>query len=454
MTPAARYAIDETGRLDPVLDDAPCGFLRFTDDGTVRAANATLLDMLGAPREMVVGHHIEQILTVGARIFYQTHLFPLLRLHGRADEIFMILRGPSGEVAVILNAIRRERDDEPLTDVSLFQVRERRKFEDALLRAKQLAEEARAAAEQERARVEQANDLLAQQALELELSQQQLVEQAEELEVQSEELRLINEALETRGEELERLRRVADEANRAKSAFLAMMSHELRTPLNAIGGYVQLLEMGIHGPVTAAQADALGRVARSQRHLLRLINDVLNLSRIESGRVDYHRETFLIAEMTSAVLPMIEPQLTERRLRCEVDILPGLEAFADREKTQQILLNLLSNAVKFTAPGGRLSVRGSIAEDDSNRIAISVTDTEIGISPHQLEHVFEPFVQVDDSHASRAEGTGLGLAISRDLARGMGGDLRVQSTLGEGSTFTIVLPRVESDAAVHSSPAP
>ena len=427
--------------VDPMLDSAPCGYVSFADDGTVRLVNATLLGLLGYTRDELVGRHIETVLTIGARIFYQTHLFPLVRLHGRADEIFLLLRSKTGDdVATIANAVRRERNGDWLTECALFPVRERQKFEDALLRAKQLAEEARAAEERHRRQLEEANATLERQALELELGHQQLMDQAEELEQQSEELRTLNDQLMEQAEELEHQRAVADEANRAKSAFLAMMSHELRTPLNAIGGYVQLLELGIQGPVTPAQTEALGRIARSQRHLLRLINEVLNLARIESGRVEYSLDHFPLREVVDSVLPMVEPQLAARKLRCRVSVPSDLTAHADREKVQQILLNLLSNATKFTPANGEVSIDAFTRADRDGVVHLRVRDTGIGIPSDRLKHVFEPFVQVDDSHARRAEGTGLGLAISRDLALGMHGDLRARSTEGSGSSFTLTLP--------------
>jgi PAS domain S-box-containing protein len=433
---------DDEAALDPVLDAAPCGFVSFADDGSIRAANTTLLELLGLTREELVGRRIESILNVGTRIFYQTHLFPLIKLHGRADEIFLLLRPASGEdLAMLANAVRRERGGESVTDCILIRVRERQKFEDALLRAKKIADEARAAADEQRREVEAANEQLERQALELELSQQQLLEQAEELEAQSEALRAVNDELVQRSEELDRLRTVADEANRAKSVFLTMMSHELRTPLNAIGGYVPLLEMGIHGPVTEAQAEALGRITRGQQHLLRLINDVLNLARIESGRVEYDIKRCVLSDIVDAVLPLVEPQLLARKLRHEVNVVPGLAAQADRDKLQQILLNLLSNAAKFTGAGGLVSIVACVDERQPDRVCMRVTDTGTGIPADRLQHLFEPFVQVDDSHARRSEGTGLGLAISRDLARGMGGDITVTSEAGVGSTFSVALPR-------------
>ncbi|HEV7586551.1 MAG TPA: HAMP domain-containing sensor histidine kinase [Longimicrobium sp.] len=224
-----------------------------------------------------------------------------------------------------------------------------------------------------------------------------------------------------------------------KSAFLAVMSHELRTPLNAIGGYVQLMEMGIHGPVTDAQREALGRVERSQKHLLRLINYVLNLARIESGRVEYVLEDVDLAGLMGDVTPMVEPQMTAKALTLDVAVAAGTVARADREKVQQIVINLLSNAIKFTPAGGRVRVQARRA-DGPREVLLSVADTGIGIAPEKQASVFDPFVQVDMSRTRRSEGSGLGLAISRDLARGMGGDLRLESILGEGSTFTLTLP--------------
>ncbi|MDQ3950650.1 MAG: PAS domain-containing sensor histidine kinase [Gemmatimonadota bacterium] len=392
-----------------VLDTAPCGFISFGDDGTIRAVNATLLEMLGYERGELLGRHVQTVLATGSRIFYQTHFFPLIKLHGRAEEIFLILQTKGGgDVGVLTNAVRRERDG--AIDCILIRVQERRKYEDELLRAKREAEEAR-----------------------------------RKLEVASEALQTTNEELVARTEELERQRLVAEEANRAKSNFLAVMSHELRTPLNAIGGYTQLIEMGVHGAVSEGQRNALDRIARSQHHLMRLINDLLNLARIESGRVEYAIADVRVAEVLAGVTPLIEPQIIGKGLVYEAAVVPDLAVRADREKLQQILLNLLTNAVKFTPAGGRVTVDAAHRTELPDVVFVRITDTGVGIPAEMLESVFEAFVQVEASRRGRAEGTGLGLAISRDLARGMGGDLRARSDGGQGSTFTLTLPVAKGD---------
>lgn len=231
----------------------------------------------------------------------------------------------------------------------------------------------------------------------------------------------------------------AESANTTKSEFLAAMSHELRTPLNAIGGYVELLNLGIGGPTTAEQKEYLDRIRKSQQHLLGIISDLLNFSRIDAGHLSYEVGPVALGSVIEAVTPMVEPAAAARKIALKAKSLPNeCVALGDRARIDQILLNLLSNAIKYTGAGGTVTITCAV----SAKIAsISVTDTGRGVPREKLQSIFEPFVQLGRSLSSANEGMGLGLSISRDLARAMGGDLTVSSKVGVGSTFTLTVPR-------------
>jgi PAS domain S-box-containing protein len=228
-------------------------------------------------------------------------------------------------------------------------------------------------------------------------------------------------------------------ASQAKSEFLASMSHELRTPLNAIGGYAELMAMGVHGPLNAEQAQDIARIRRSNQHLLTLINDVLNFAKVDAGQTEYRLTAVPVDETLRDTESMIAPQILKKGLRYEYR--GGDKSFsvlADPEKLQQIVLNLLGNAVKFTEPGGTITLS---SEPRGNCIEIRVADTGPGIPPEKLDRIFDAFVQVDRRLNQPVQGVGLGLAISQDLAEAMGGKVTVESVVGEGSTFTLSLPR-------------
>ena len=266
----------------------------------------------------------------------------------------------------------------------------------------------------------------------------QLAEQLDKAKLLAENARLY-EAERAARKEAEMARAEAENANRAKSEFLANMSHELRTPLNAIAGYVELLDMEIRGPILQAQRDDLARIKASQRVLLRLVNDVLNFAKLESGHVSVSLKDVNLAEVLGALEPLVLPQLMSKGLHFDTaSCSSDLHAEADPEKLEQILLNLLSNAIKFTPADGSIHLA---CESTEKTVCIKVTDTGRGIPPEKQDRIFEPFVRVDEGFSRKTEGTGLGLAISRNLARAMGGELAVESAPGAGATFSLSLKR-------------
>nr|WP_284694499.1 ATP-binding protein [Geomonas sp. Red32] len=256
------------------------------------------------------------------------------------------------------------------------------------------------------------------------------------VEERTQTLKETNERLQATLEDLADAKERAEAADRSKSAFLATMSHELRTPLNSIIGFTGILQQGLSGPVNGEQGKQLVMVRKSAEHLLSLISDILDISKIEAGELQVDREPLALEESIRKVVQTVRPLAEKKGLELSVEVgeLPPLTA--DVRRVEQILLNLLSNAIKFTEQGG-ISVR---CGREGDFCVTSVTDTGIGISPEQMERLFQPFHQVDTGLSRKYEGTGLGLSISKRLVELMGGSIQVESRQGEGSTFSFLLP--------------
>ncbi|MFN8502418.1 PAS domain-containing sensor histidine kinase [Kouleothrix sp.] len=374
--------------MSALLENAPCGFLTVDENGMIVYLNTTLCVMLGYTPAELQGQHINTILPAGGRIFYQTYLLPMLKLAGALEEVYVRLRAKdAADTPVLLNALRRERERAMLTDYVVVSMRQRRQFEDDLARAWKIAEEANHAEAEARAE--------------------------------------------------------ADRANRAKSEFLASMSHELRTPLNTILGFTGTLLMRLPGPLTADQDRQLTIIKTSARHLLALINDILDLAKIEAGKVTLTREPVLCQAVLEELAASLRPLAEQKGLafRLELPAAP-LTLISDRRALSQIVLNLVGNAIKFTDTG-EVQVRLERRETDAGapQVCIAVRDTGIGIRPEDQARLFQAFEQVaPPSGGGWREGTGLGLRLAHKLAELLGGSIALESAPGVGSTFTLTLP--------------
>jgi signal transduction histidine kinase len=285
------------------------------------------------------------------------------------------------------------------------------------------------------AALEESNHLLQTQARQLEHQTREARELAHELALTNEELRAVVS-------EAKKAWAVADAANRSKAEFLAVMSHELRTPLNSIGGYVDLLEMGLHGVLNDSQKSDLGRIKRSQEHLLGIINDILSYTRLEATELKFDIIEVPIRALIADFDAVVGSLARAKSVGYECKSPAGkVYARTDPDKLRQIMINLVSNAVKFTPEGGLIRVSCTMSDA---AVSIHVADNGPGIPPDKQEAVFEPFVQLDRGLTRTTDGTGLGLAISRGLARGMGGEILLKSEVGVGSVFTVSIPRAPS----------
>ncbi|MHB8923471.1 MAG: HAMP domain-containing sensor histidine kinase [Thermoleophilia bacterium] len=265
-----------------------------------------------------------------------------------------------------------------------------------------------------------------------------LAVQSDELQGKVGELELVNHNLQTRERELKLSNRQLETANRLKSQFLATMSHELRTPLNSIFGFSELLEDETYGDLNTKQMQYVGNIVISSKHLLQLINDILDLAKVESGTIEIHPEAMPLADAMSIVQSVVEPLASKKDISIDIDLSNRDDTVnADPARFKQILYNLLSNAIKFTPAGGRVSIA---ARRDGQTMEISVSDTGIGISRQDQERIFYEFLQVEGSYARKYEGTGLGLALTKKLVELHGGRIWVESSPGTGSRFTFTIP--------------
>lgn len=352
--------------MDRILKNAPCGFIAFDDDGRIVEANATLLNLLGYDRDELLRLHVEKIFSVAGRIFYQTHFFPLLKIKGSVEEIYLDLRTRAGEtIPVLVNGARQERDGQTFNDCVFVAMRQRSQYEDEILRAK----------------------------------------------------------------------REAEAATRAKDEFLSVVSHELRTPLNAIVGWVQMLRNANLDDHCRRGVEAIERSARIQS---RLIEDLLDLSRIISGKLKIEVRQVELGEIISRAIEIITPAAAAKDIRLELILESDAFVSGDATRLQQVFWNLLSNAVKFTPKHGRVQIR---LERVNSSVQVSVSDTGQGIKADFLPYVFERFRQANNSAATREGGLGLGMAITRNILELHGGTIKAESP-GEnmGATFTVRLP--------------
>jgi signal transduction histidine kinase len=375
---------EDERRLRAIIDQVADGIVIVDRDGFIRFLNSAAETLFGRSAETLLGSEFG---------------FPVTA--GDSTEI-EVLRPRAEAVVAELRTVEIDWDEEPALLLSLRDITDRRRAEQ---QARDLAREhaARAAAEAAEARYRRLADEKAALA-----------------------------------EENAFLLHRAREASRVKSEFLAVVSHELRTPLNAIIGYIDLMQMEISGPVSETQHRQLERVRASSRHLLEMVDDILTFSRLEAGREDVRIEAVEYGQLTHDAAALVQPLADQKGLDVRVRTpAQPCSGETDGRKVRQILLNLLSNAVKFTEQGS-VSVESETHGDD---IVFHVRDTGIGIPTAHLEEIWDAFSQVEESHTRRIGGTGLGLSVVRRLSRLLGGEASVTSTPGEGSTFTVRLPR-------------
>ncbi|MEO8910930.1 MAG: ATP-binding protein [Gemmatimonadaceae bacterium] len=394
LADSQRILENERDRYRTLFHAAPDPYLVTDKKGTIQEANGAAGVLFGAPDKLLVTKSLIDSVDSDARGGFQTRLEGLTR-SGGSDKLFLPIQSRDGRTIPVEATVSLgpERDGQ----VSLFWL-----LRDTSVR---LGTE-----ESMHALNRSLNARVAQRTRELEL------------------------ALE--GEQS--ARKEAEAANRIKTELFARLSHEFRTPLHAVSGYLEILQQNIHGGLTNEQRRDVERIHQAQEHLMTLVNMILDFAKLEGGPIELSMAEMPIEESLRGAEALVAPQFDKKSITyTHRPGNPSLTVFADREKVQQIVLNLLANAMKFTPAGGAVDLDWRI-EDET--LLIRVRDTGSGIPEDKTEQIFEPFVQLRAPGSMPSGGTGLGLAISRDLARAMGGDVRVRSTVGLGSTFTISLP--------------
>ncbi len=396
--------------MDDLLNTAPCGFVEFDDDGTILLVNATLATLLGYTPGDLLGRSMDLLLTPGSRVFHQTHFFPLLKMQGKVDELYLSLRSRHGEdVPVLANAVRRERAEAVVNDCIVMPMYQRRRYEDELLHAKK-------AAEKVTIQLGEANRQLAVMLLEVEKSHAAL--QQTETELMAANARL---------QELDRL----------KDELLAVTSHDLRSPITTIRMATDILL----DERRAARVDRhryLETISQATRRMLVLSNDLSDLARINTGELQLEITPVVLSEVARAAVRELAVKAAGKSITMSVDVAGDEPPVAgDYNRLYQVISNLLGNAIKFTPEGGQVHIRVRSAP---GAVVLEVQDTGIGIPAGQVAEMFQHFKHASRPGTAGEQGTGLGLTIVRRLVELHGGQIAVDSEEGRGSTFTIRLP--------------
>ncbi len=422
-----RFGVKE-GLLGKVAADGRSTIIRDVPDGYLTIGSALGRDK---PRHLVlVPAHADDVVNAVIELGF---------LHPVDELVLDLLDQVSGAIGIALRSARYRAELQDVLEETQRQAEELQvQSEELRVSNEELEEQGRA--------LKESQTRLEQQQVELEQTNSQLEEQAQTLETQRDELERTGAAVTLKARELE-------QASQYKSDFLANMSHELRTPLNSLLILSKLLGDNPDGNLSGEQVKFAQTIQSSGNDLLTLINDILDLSKIEAGHIEVRPESVPLQRLTGDLHQLFQPVADERGLDFEITIAKGCPALieTDRQRLEQILKNLLSNAFKFTETGG---VRLTISPTGGGKLAFAVTDTGIGIAREQQESIFEAFRQADGTISRKYGGTGLGLSISRELSRLLGGTIALESRAGEGSTFTITLPRAYDPAHVAAREQP